>query len=283
MVAELVVVGGGKMGVALVSGLLEAGWATPEQIVITEVSAARRAELAGPGGPVERHPGLRVLDGEIPSAKAAVLAVKPPDVEDACVNLDASRPPRVLSIAAGVNLRDLESWCPEGLAVIRAMPNIGALVRAGATAIAAGSLATPADVRWATDVLGSVGMVVEVAEHLLDAVTGLSGSGPAYFFLVAEAMTEAGVLMGLSRSVAKDLVANTLLGSARLLLETGEPAEALRAAVTSPGGTTAAGLRELEARGARSAVIEAVVAAVERSHDLGAATAQRGVDRPNSR
>ncbi len=146
---------------------------------------------------------------------------------------------------------------------------MAALVRAAATAIAAGSSAGPADAEWATGILRSVGTVVEVPERLLDAVTGLSGSGPAYLFLVAEAMTDAGVLSGLSRPVAADLVMHTLLGSARLLTETGRGAEALRAAVTSPAGTTAAGLRQLEARGVRSAFIEAVAAAVERSRDLG--------------
>jgi pyrroline-5-carboxylate reductase len=143
-----------------------------------------------------------------------------------------------------------------------------ALVGAGATAVAGGSRADEDDIKWACEILGSVGSVVEVAEHLLDAVTGLSGSGPAYIFLVAEALTEAGVLAGLSRPVARDLVVQTLFGSARLLAESGETAEALRAAVTSPGGTTAAGLRRLEAGGVRSAMIEAVVAAVERSREM---------------
>ncbi len=175
----------------------------------------------------------------------------------------------MLSIAAGVTLKDLESWCPHDCAVIRAMPNMGALVRAAATAIAAGTSAGPADVEWAAGILRSVGTVVEVPERLLDAVTGLSGSGPAYLFLVAEAMTDAGVMSGLPRPVAAELVMNTLLGAARLLTETGQSPEALRAAVTSPAGTTAAGLRQLEARGVRSAFIEAVGAAVERSRDLG--------------
>jgi len=271
MVTELLVVGGGQMGAALVSGLLDAHWALPEHVLITEVSASRRAELGQAGGLTSRYAGLQVLDGELPLAKGVIVAVKPVDVEGVCRRIDASNRPRVLSIAAGVGIRSLESWCPEGLPVVRAMPNVAALVRAGATAIAGGSAAGAEDINWATSIMGSVGRVVEVTEHLLDAVTGLSGSGPAYIFLVAEAMTEAGVLTGLPRAVAKDLVVQTLLGSARLLSETGEPAEVLRASVTSPGGTTAEGLRRLEAGGTRSAIIEAVVAAVRRSRELGPA------------
>jgi pyrroline-5-carboxylate reductase len=267
---DLLVVGGGKMGEALVGGLLDAGWAQPSQVTVTENSAHRRDELCTPGGLAGRHPGLRVLDGRLPPAQSTVVAVKPGDVEAVCRRLGGTGVRRLLSIAAGVRLKDLESWSPEGCAVIRAMPNMAALVRAGATAIAGGAAAGPADLEWAAGIMGSVGTVVEVPERLIDAVTGLSGSGPAYLFLVSEAMTEAGVLSGLPRPVAADLVKQTLLGSARLLTETGESAEVLRAAVTSPGGTTAAGLRQLEARGVRSAFIEAVAAAVQRSRELGA-------------
>lgn len=266
---DLLVVGGGKMGEALVDGLLSSGWAQPVQVAITEISPGRRAELGAPTGLAGRYPGLHLLDGRLPPAHSAILAVKPGDVQAVCRRLGEAGVRRLLSIAAGVTLKDLQSWCPEGCAVVRAMPNMAALVRAGATAIAGGPSAGPADLEWATGILRSVGTVVEVPERLLDAVTGLSGSGPAYVFLVAEAMTEAGVMSGLSRSVAAELVMHTLLGSARLLTETGESAEALRAAVTSPAGTTAAGIRQLEARGVRSAFIEAVAAAVQRSRELG--------------
>jgi pyrroline-5-carboxylate reductase len=269
MVKELLVIGGGKMGEALVSGLLDAGWARPEQVVIVEVSPARRAELTGEGGLASRFAGVQVVEGGPLPAEGAVLAVKPTDIEVACRALEDGGVSRVLSIAAGVTLAQLESYCPAGCAVVRAMPNIAALVRAGATAISAGSRAGPEDVEWAAGIMRSVGLVVEVPEKLLDAVTGLSGSGPAYVFVMVEAMTEAGVLVGLPRPVARDLVMQTLLGSAQLLLETGQSAQELRAAVTSPGGTTAAGLRSLEAGGARSAVIEAVVAATARSRELG--------------
>jgi pyrroline-5-carboxylate reductase len=269
MVAKLLVVGGGKMGEALVSGLLASGWALPEQVFISEISPARRTELTAGDGLAGRHPGLQVLAGDFPPAEGVIIAVKPGDVEDVCRHLGGGRAQRVLSIAAGVSLSQLGSWCPPGPAIVRAMPNMPALVRAGATAIAGSGRATRHDLDWAAGIMSSVGLVIEVAEHLMDAVTGLSGSGPAYVFLVAEAMEEAGVLMGLPRSVAVTLVAQTLLGSARLLGETGESAQSLRAAVTSPGGTTAAGLRRLEAGGARSAIIEAVAAAVQRSRELG--------------
>jgi pyrroline-5-carboxylate reductase len=149
------------------------------------------------------------------------------------------------------------------------MPNTPALVGAGASAIAAGSFAGDGDVAWARGVLGAVGVVEVVPESLLDAVTGLSGSGPAYVFLVAEALVEAGVLAGLPRPTAARLAHQTLLGSARMLAASSDGPEALRAAVTSPGGTTAAGLRELERGGVRAAFLDAVMAATERSRELG--------------
>jgi pyrroline-5-carboxylate reductase len=149
------------------------------------------------------------------------------------------------------------------------MPNTPALVGSGASAIAAGSHAREADLVWAEEILGAVGEVVRVPESLLDAVTGLSGSGPAYIFLVVEALIDAGVLAGLPRPISTQLTVQTLLGAARLLTETGEGPEALRAAVTSPGGTTAAGVRALEAAAVRSALLEAVMAATERSRELG--------------
>lgn len=258
-VTRIVLVGGGRMGEALLGGLLAAGWAEPAQLAVAEALPARRAELAG------RFPGVQVVARPVP-AEGAVLAVKPADVAAACGQLDA---PRVLSIAAGVTLQALEAALPPGTAVVRAMPNTPALVGAGASAIAGGSATTPADLAWAEEILAAVGTVVRVTEPQLDAVTGLSGSGPAYVFLVAEALIEAGVLAGLPRDVSTTLAVQTLLGSARLLAEgAGTPAE-LRAAVTSPGGTTAAGLRTLEAAGVRAALLDAVAAAADRSRQLG--------------
>jgi pyrroline-5-carboxylate reductase len=253
------------MGAALTAGLLRSGWTDPANLVVVERDPARRDELAGV------HPGVEVVD-EVRAAAGAVIAVKPGDVEGACRALAERGVPRVLSIAAGVPLHRLEAWLAGGPAAsvaLRAMPNTPALIGAGASAVAAGSGAAPDDVAWASGVLAAVGTVVTVPESLLDAVTGLSGSGPAYVFLLAEAMVDAGVLVGLPRATARDLAVQTLLGSARLLAETGDAPEVLRAGVTSPGGTTASGLRALEKAGWRSAVLDAVTAATERAHQLG--------------
>jgi pyrroline-5-carboxylate reductase len=253
------------MGAALVAGLLAAGWARAEDLVVVEPVAGRRDELAA------AHPGLGVAAHLAGPPDGAVVAVKPGDVEGACRALAETGARRVLSIAAGVPLAKLESWLPAGAAVVRAMPNTPALVGAGASAIAGGTAAGEDDLAWAEEILAAVGLVERVPETLLDAVTGLSGSGPAYVFLVAEALIEAGVAVGLPRAASEALAVQTLLGSARLLAESGERAEVLRAAVTSPGGTTAAGLAALEKRAVRAAFLEAVEAATRRSHELGLA------------
>lgn len=250
------------MGEALVAGLLAAGWGSASEIAVVEKVEARRQELAG------RFAGLPVAS-EPAAADGAVVAVKPDDVEAACREVAATGTPLVLSIAAGVPLASLEDWLGEGVRVVRAMPNTPALVGAGAAALAGGSTATGDDLAWAEGLLSAVGTVVRVPEHLLDAVTGLSGSGPAYVFLVAEALIDAGVLAGLPRPTSAALVVQTLVGSARLLAESGQGPEALRAAVTSPGGTTAAGLQALEDRAVRGAFLAAVQAATERSRVLG--------------
>ena len=250
------------MGEALVAGLLAAQWAEAAAIVVVEPVESRRRELAG------SHPGLQVAT-DVPAADGAVVAVKPQDVEAACEAIAAAGVPRVLSIAAGVPLRRLEGWLGPAVRVIRAMPNTPALVGAGAAALAGGSGAAEPDLQWAEEILSAVGVVERVSEPLLDAVTGLSGSGPAYVFLMTEALVESGVLNGLTRDVSRALVVQTLLGSARLLAESGVEPEVLRARVTSPGGTTAAGLRVLESRAVRSAFIEAVAAATARSRELG--------------
>jgi pyrroline-5-carboxylate reductase len=262
----LIVVGGGRMGEALVAGLLAAGW-DASGLGIVEKVESRRKELS------DRFPGVVVTSDVDGPCVAAVVAVKPNDVEEACRALGRQGVTRVLSIAAGVPLARLEEWLgssnPTAPAVIRAMPNTPAQVREGAAAIAPGSNASDDDMDWAASILRAVGIVVRVPEKLLDAVTGLSGSGPAYVFLVAEALIDAGVLNGLPRDVAEALTRQTLLGAARLLAEPGASPEALRAAVTSPGGTTAAGLRALEHRAVRAALSEAVTAATERSRELG--------------
>jgi pyrroline-5-carboxylate reductase len=260
---RLALVGGGRMGEALLAGLLAGGWAEPDELAVVEKVGDRRDALAA------AFPGVTVAADPVAS-EGVVLAVKPADVPSVCAAVSAAGTGRVLSIAAGVPLARLEAALGRGLPVVRAMPNTPALVGAGAAAIAAGSAAGDDDLAWAEGILGAVGTVVRVPEPLLDAVTGLSGSGPAYVFLMVEALTEAGVLVGLPRDVSAALVTQTILGSARLLAESGDGPEALRAAVTSPGGTTAAGLRALETAGFRAALLDAVAAATARSKELGA-------------
>jgi pyrroline-5-carboxylate reductase len=250
------------MGAALLGGLIGTGWAEPADIVVSEKIAALRDTLS------DRHPGVAVTPAPV-AAEGAVLAVKPEDTQAACRQVADVGADRVLSIVTGIPTDRLESWLGGDSAVVRAVPNTPALVGEGAIAISAGRRAGEGDMSWAEDVLGSVGRVVTVPERLLDAVTGLSGSGPAYVYLLIEALVEAGVLNGLPWDLSRDLVVQTVLGSARLLLETGERPEALRSAVVSPGGTTSAGLAVLESRAVRGAFLEAVAAAAERARQLG--------------
>lgn len=264
--SKLALLGGGKMGEALLGGLLEAGYQV-EDLAVAELIPERRHALES------RFPGVRVVPSPawaVPECDIVVVAVKPVDAAGALqVAAPALEPGAlVISIAAGVTLAALEAAAP-GHPVVRAMPNTPAIVRRGAAAVAAGSHTGPEHMATAERVLGSVGSVVSVPESLLDAVTGLSGSGPAYVFLVAEALIEAGVHAGLPRPTSVALVTQTLLGSATLLAEGPDGPEALRAAVTSPAGTTAAGIAALEARSVRAAFLEAVKAATERSRELG--------------
>lgn len=260
MTTQLAIVGGGNMGAALLGGLVSSGWASPQDLAVVEVLEARRSEL------IEQFPGVAVVERIVPCA-AAVIAVKPGDVGAATAAAVSAGARRILSIAAGVSLAALEEVAGDA-AVVRSMPNTPSLVGQGAAAISGGARAGDDDLAWAEEVLGAVGTVVRVPEYQLDAVTGLAGSGPAYVFLIAEALIDAGVLSGLARPTAEALVSQLLVGSAALLAERGNPA-ALRAMVTSPGGTTAAGLRALEDRGVRAAMIDAVVAAADRSRQLG--------------
>jgi pyrroline-5-carboxylate reductase len=264
MAVRLAVFGGGNMGAALVGGLMSSGWDGAD-VAVVEPVASRRDVLGA------ELPGVEVTAVLAGPADGVVLAVKPGDVADAARAAAAAGAARVLSIAAGVTTRSIEDALGTDAAVVRAMPNTPALVGAGASAIAAGRHAGDEDLDWAEAILAAVGIVVRVPEHLLDAVTGLSGSGPGYVFLVAEALIEAGVLVGLPRDVSRALTIQLLVGSAALLADSGETPETLRARVTSPGGTTAAGLRALEAAGVRAGFLDAVVAATERSRILGGA------------
>jgi pyrroline-5-carboxylate reductase len=266
-VTRVALLGGGKMGAAFIGGLLDSG-ADAADLAVAEVDAERRRELE------TRFPAVRVVPSvawAVADADVVVVCLKPGDVAGALETAGAALGSEslVLSIAAGVTIAALEAAAP-GRPVVRAMPNTPATIGLGAAAIAGGTHSHDGHLDLAEQLLGSLGLVVRLPEHLLDAVTGLSGSGPAYLFLVAEALVEAGVLVGLPRATAALLVNQTLLGASTLLARGPEGPEALRAAVTSPGGTTAAGLRSLEAAGVRSAFIDAVVAATLRSTELGA-------------
>jgi len=265
-------IGAGNMAGALLKGLLHAGACEPENVWATDVREDRLKELA------ERH-GVRTGSDNVEAAKWAevvVLATKPQVFDRILGQIEgALSKDLVISIAAGVPIAAMEERLPEGTRVVRAMPNTPALVDAGATAIARGTHATDDDIEVARRFFDSVGITVVLDETLLDAVTGLSGSGPAYIFLIIEALADAGVKVGLHRDSAQLLAAQTVLGSAKLLLETGEHPGRLKDMVTSPGGTAIAGLHTLEAGGLRTTLINAVEAATARAAQLGADTADK--------
>ncbi len=261
-VVEVVMIGGGNMGAALLGGMIDSGAFDPAQLAVVELLDARRDQLIG------MFPGVAVVDA-VPSCRSAVLAVKPPGVPDATATAVAAGATRILSIAAGVNIASIEAAAGPNVAVVRCMPNTPALVGKGTSAIAGGSTATDADLAWAESILSAVGIVDRLPEAQLDAFTGVAGSGPAYIFLVAEALIDAAVAEGIDRATAERVVSQLLLGASTLLARDGDPAT-LRRNVTSPNGTTAAGLAALEDRDVRGAIAAAVQAATERSRELGA-------------
>jgi pyrroline-5-carboxylate reductase len=264
---KLIIIGAGRMGSALAGGLLDAKWCEPGELALLARSVENRAALE------ERFPGSGVFASleqvEVDANTGAILAVKPDYAEGVTRLAGAVGITRLLSVVAGLSAARLEACFPGPVAVIRSMPNTPVLIRQGVTAMAGGSHVTSADLEWAESILGAVGSVVRVTEKNLDAVSGLSGPMPAYLYLVVEALIEAGVHQGLPREVARTLVVDAFAGSGALLKETGELPEVLRAQVTSPGGTTAAGLRALEQHAVRAAFIDAVAAAAERSRQLG--------------
>ncbi|MDA3011727.1 MAG: pyrroline-5-carboxylate reductase [Actinomycetota bacterium] len=257
----LAVIGGGNMGAALAGGLLSSGIVSESSLVIVETLTDRRRVLN------EMYPHLPIV-ATIPPCTEAVVAVKPPDVVTAARDAVTAGARRVLSIAAGITIAGLEEACGPDVAVVRAMPNTPSLVGQGASAIAGGRWATENDMVWAESILGSVGLVVRVVESDLDAVTGLIGSGPAYLFLVAESLMEAGRAQGLDDDVVDSMVRQLFTGAAALMAEGDDPSD-LRVRVTSPGGTTAAGLGVLDEAGVRRAFVNAVEAATARSRELG--------------
>jgi pyrroline-5-carboxylate reductase len=263
-------IGTGNMAEALIRGLVHAGVAGPEQVVGSDPREERGTEMTG------RY-GIRVVSDNVAVAKQAdilVLSVKPQVMAKVLDEIGKHIHARalVISIAAGIPLTAIEAKLPQAR-VIRTMPNTPALVGAGATAIAAGGHATDEDLKAARRIFDSVGTTVVLEEAQMDAVTGLSGSGPAYIFLIIEALSDAGVKVGLSRYNAQALAAQTVLGSAKLLIETNEHPGRLKDMVTSPGGTAIAGLHTLEAGGLRTTLMDAVEAATRRSRELGEAAA----------
>lgn len=258
------VIGAGVMGETLLSGLVRAGRPV-SQLLVGEKRVERAAEL-------EERYGVTVV-GNVDAAAAAdtvALVVKPQDMADVLREIAGSlRPGQLLvSLAAGITTTFIETHVPEGVAVVRVMPNTPALVDQGMSAISAGSHCDEAHLLEAEKLMGSVGRVVRVPEKQQDAVTAISGSGPAYVFFVVESMIEAGVHLGLPRATAHELAVQTLVGSAAMLKETGEHPTVLREQVTSPGGTTAAALRELEVHRVRAAFLAALEAARDRSREL---------------
>jgi pyrroline-5-carboxylate reductase len=266
--SRIAILGCGKIGEALVAGLLSSGWRKPGDIVVTGRRQERLDELTAAHGVSATLSNAEAVSG----AGLVVIAVKPQDFDALLGEIGPLLSPdqTVLSVAAAIPTAAIEQRISPGVPVVRAMPNAPATVHEGIAGICAGAAATEADLALAEEALGHVGFVVRVAEVDMDAVTALSGSGPAYFALLAEAMIEAGLLLGLSREVSTRLVVQTMFGSALLLRDEGMHPVELREAVTSPGGTTTRAIRELESSGVRAAFLNAINAATERSRELAA-------------
>jgi pyrroline-5-carboxylate reductase len=265
---KICILGTGNMGQALVSGLVGSGSSKPQDIVCTDV---REVKLKA----IEKQYGVQISTNNLEAVSQAdiiIYAVKPQIMatvlNETSEKLDMSK--LIISIAAGVPMEAIESCLNKELRLIRVMPNIAAAVKEAATAIAAGRHASKEDVQLAMEIFDSIGKSVFIQEnYLMDAITGLSGSGPAYIFLIVEAMADAGVKVGLSRQEALFLSAQTVLGAAKMLIETQEHPGQLRDRVTSPGGTAIAGLATLEEGGLRTTLIHAVEVATNRSRELG--------------
>jgi pyrroline-5-carboxylate reductase len=264
---QLALIGGGNMGEAIMKGLITADLVKPQQMTVTDIVEQRLIYLRDTYG-------VRAMSDNaaaVASADLIILAVKPqdivPTIQSIASAVDGDQV--VISIAAGVPTTKIEAAFGQPVRVVRVMPNTPALVLASAAALCAGRHATTADLETGRTLFDALGKTVVVSETLMDAVTGLSGSGPAYIFLLIEALADGGVKMGLPRQVALTLAAQTVYGSAKLLLETGRHPGELKDQVASPAGTTIAGIHALEARAFRSAIMEAVECATQRSRELG--------------
>lgn len=262
----MAVLGCGKMGEALVAGVLASGWREPSEIAVTARREERIKELGETYGVVATLDNAAAVRG----ASVIVIAVKPQDIESLLgdVGPHAEVDQTVLSVAAAIPTAFIEARLGRDIPVVRAMPNTASMVHEGMAGIAPGKHAEGRHLALASEVLEHVGRVVVVPEGYLDAVTAISGSGPAYFALLAEAMIEAGILLGLAREVSTELVVQTMLGSAKLLRDEQMHPVELREMVTSPGGTTIQAVRVLEQSGVRAAFLNAIQAAMERGREL---------------
>jgi pyrroline-5-carboxylate reductase len=265
---RIAILGAGKIGESLLAGLLSSGWRKPADLVVTGRREVRLQELT------ERHGVEATLDNAAAVAEAGmiVIAVKPQDFDVLLGEVGGliTTEQTVLSVAAAIPTSQIEARLSPGVPVVRAMPNAPALVHEGIAGICAGAHADDEHLDLAEEVLTHVGAVARVPETYMDAVTAVSGSGPAYFALLAEAMIEAGILLGLGRETSTQLVVQTMLGTAKLLRDEKMHPVELREAVTSPGGTTIRAIRELEQAGVRAAFLNAIQAAMERSRELAA-------------
>jgi len=266
MSRRVAILGAGRLGEALLRGFLASEWRSPADLVVTARREERLAELR------ERYGVETTADNAEATAGTplVIVAVKPQDMAAVLAQMRpaVSEQQTILSVAAGTTTASIEAHLPAGARVVRAMPNAPALVDEGIAGICAGAAASEPDLDMAEEALGHLGRVVRVAEVDMDAVTAISGSGPAYFALLAEAMIEAGLLLGLSRDISTRLVVQTMFGSACLLRDEQMHPVELREAVTSPGGTTTRAIRELERSGVRAAFLNAITAATERSREL---------------
>ncbi len=258
--------GGGRMGEALVSGLIRSGGRSADEIMVTSRREERSRELAETHGIATTTENPRAVSW----ADVLVLTVKPQDMEALLSQIRETVTPEhlVVSFAAGIRTSFVEKHLPDEVPVVRVMSNVAVLVDEALSVVAAGRNAQDAHLEVAEELLGYVGRVIRLKEVHLDAITATSGSGPAYFFLLAEAMIEACILLGLSRDVATELIIQTMLGSAKMLRDTGKHPVELREMVTSPGGTTIAAIRHLEEAGVRAAFLNAIDAARHRSAEL---------------
>jgi pyrroline-5-carboxylate reductase len=263
---KIAILGGGKIGESLLAGLLSSGWRKPGDVVVTGRRDERLAELRERYGVPVTRDNVQAVDG----AALIVISVKPQDIEGLLTEVSGRVSPEqtVLSVAAAIPTAAIECHLSGQIPVVRAMPNAPSTVHEGIAGICGGSHARDEHLEIAEEALAHLGAVVRVAEPYMDAVTAVSGSGPAYFALLAEAMIEAGILLGLGREVSTQLVVQTMLGTAKLLRDEKMHPVELREAVTSPGGTTINAIRELEQAGVRAAFLNAIQAAMDRSREL---------------